>query len=513
MRSFVTGLALLGYILLNGSVAAQEFIIEGTDLVNDSAIFGGFSDPVWIEVGDATNDENVDFVVSRHQDFDYGKLAVFQFSMGAWDTGTILEDWSGIDYYNSIQHPWIAEIKNDGDQYAVWLDHYQSNDHGDIRVARYTGTTKVEEYQSIHHVGWPGQIIPGVGDVDDDDLLEIYVLESFNNNWTLYRYDYNPGTDTFDQTVFWGNAGGSAAGATAGEPHFGDFTGTGHTSMAYLYERDNVHIEEDGQPATASYSILDTADSPIWGSSTGHIDNQPGMDLVYSAADYTVYIISGGTFTVTPVPAPETLWAVACADLDGDGKDEIYGAGDTGIYLIKASGAVLLEDHVDMDHWWDGKRALWTGEERDQVVFAGTESTGNITVRVLFAPSLVADVESIPWSSGGVISFDLLGGPTLERRHYFLAGSLGGTFPGVTLPRGEILPLVKDALFKYVLKNFNKPNLVGFRGLLDLDGEATAAFTVPASHPVLTGKTLYFAFTTEFPYDFQSNVKEVIIAP
>jgi len=126
---------------------------------------------------------------------------------------------------------------------------------------------------------------------------------------------------------------------------------------------------------------------------------------------------------------------------------------------------------------------------------------------------LWTDITTLSKSTGGQVQISIEPGIAYERRIYFLLGGMSGTTPGITLPGGNSLPLNRDPFFDYILANYNYPALTEFRGILDINGEATAVLNVSAPVPLQVGTILCFAFTTEYPYDFQSNPVEVEIVP
>jgi len=115
-------------------------------------------------------------------------------------------------------------------------------------------------------------------------------------------------------------------------------------------------------------------------------------------------------------------------------------------------------------------------------------------------------------AAGGTIDFAVDAGTTFAGRRYFLLGSASGTSPGVNLPGGGNLPLNWDMVFTFITNNYNSLMLKSFRGMLDASGRAAATLTA-GSVPLAAGKILHFAYTTENPYDFQSNAAEVEITP
>jgi len=117
---------------------------------------------------------------------------------------------------------------------------------------------------------------------------------------------------------------------------------------------------------------------------------------------------------------------------------------------------------------------------------------------------LSVDKNFIPSSTGGSIEFALAAGSIQAGRHFFLMGTEAGTEPGTPLPGGALLPLNWGMLSWYVFNNHNTYPLTNFRGVLDSSGQAMATLNAPPV-PLAAGAILHFAFTTEWPYDFQSK--------
>ncbi len=156
-------------------------------------------------------------------------------------------------------------------------------------------------------------------------------------------------------------------------------------------------------------------------------------------------------------------------------------------------------------NWFFGGYADWT-----ELIAELDENNGR-TAGPITINSLWADAETLSQQNGGTVQFDLKPGIDYERRCYFLLGSMTGTAPGTILPGGGVLPLNRDAFFNTILQWFNNPTFSNFRAYLDTSGEATASLNVlPGEIPVhFVGRFFDFAFTTESPFDFQSNAVTV----
>ena len=85
---------------------------------------------------------------------------------------------------------------------------------------------------------------------------------------------------------------------------------------------------------------------------------------------------------------------------------------------------------------------------------------------------------------------------------------LGGT----TLPGGLVIPLNRDGLTDYILKNLNTAGFQNFMVDLDGQGKGTATLdTLGPLSPQFIGRTMSFAFTLTGSYDFVSNPIDVRI--
>ncbi|MHC4945528.1 MAG: hypothetical protein ACYTG7_21150, partial [Planctomycetota bacterium] len=96
-------------------------------------------------------------------------------------------------------------------------------------------------------------------------------------------------------------------------------------------------------------------------------------------------------------------------------------------------------------------------------------------------------------------------------RPYHLLGSMSGTSPGFPLPGGVTLPLNWDLFMDITWNNAYPPMFVDFVGVLDGEGEATAAFDTLGQFEDYLGVTLHFAFTLTDAYDYASNAVSLFL--
>jgi len=213
------------------------------------------------------------------------------------------------------------------------------------------------------------------------------------------------------------------------------------------------------------------------------------------------------------------------ADWNRDGKKDLIVGEEFGfIYFFENrgsdaaplfSGGVKLQaggQDIDVDSRarpdvtdWDGDGVLDILCGQD-VWTPSHDVAGVFFFHALGPLSLSANTLSV--SAGGQINFQLDAGSAFGGRQYFLLASASGTQPGTTLPGGATLPLNRDMVTDYIVRNYNSGMLIHFRGLLDGSGEAQARLAVPFV-PLTAGSILHFAYTTENPYDFQSNAAAV----
>jgi hypothetical protein len=115
---------------------------------------------------------------------------------------------------------------------------------------------------------------------------------------------------------------------------------------------------------------------------------------------------------------------------------------------------------------------------------------------------------------GGSVLFKLNGGPDLAGRGYGLFGTVSGTSPGFPLPGGGVLPINWDwytYLLYFIALAPGNGIAEGFIGALDVDGYAEATLTLPGHCQLFDDILSNYAWTTNAPWEFQSNPVEVLI--
>ena len=150
-----------------------------------------------------------------------------------------------------------------------------------------------------------------------------------------------------------------------------------------------------------------------------------------------------------------------------------------------------------------GMNVYWT--RTDGITDSGTVDMGYHYGDFVF-PRLQADTFAIPGGMGGKANLLLLAGSANANRNYIILGSVTGTDPGTTLPRGKAtLPLNWDFFTNVVVDMINTPFFPNFMGKLDANGRAEAQFNTLGLFAGGAGLTLYFAYALNAPWDFVSN--------
>lgn len=502
-----------GNVTIRTLYTEPEFEVSWTKIVDQSTVFGETANPLWLAVGDASNDGIVDLIVTMHKDWSRGKLAMYQGSGTDFDNGTlVITSSSG---YNGIGEPCIGDLKGDGTLWVAYRDHGQGNDPGDIRIVRLDGTTMAEIHSPLH-VGWPAYVVPCMGDLEGDGL-DVYAHAEEGGKGNIYKITWNETTQAFEATIdpIFSTNGMPSGHGQAVRPIIADFVGDGSESMLHIQNTLTTLslLTYDGTDYTST-ELLTAGSFNYRGRAVGNIDNQPGVDIMVADNDKNLYLISGGTFTVTELPSTTVdIHAMTCADLNGNGTDEVYLAGGDGdLYqYTMATGVTYLGSYPGVQ-WWDGDRAPWTAENADHAAFVGVEN-GYVTTVTLYTDdfSLLADDHFIPYNVNSTVELSMDAGEEFSYRQYFMLGSVTGTEPGITLPGGKVLPVNWDIFTDIIFSLYNSPLFVDFYGQLDVNGQDKAIFNcipLPAY-----GFSFHFAYAVIKPYDFVSNPVEVVVTP
>ncbi|MEM7131536.1 MAG: PKD domain-containing protein [Chloroflexota bacterium] len=385
---------------------SSETIIQVQTIIQNGLIFPDSANGVNITVGDLTNNGTQDLIIAKGSD---ARLAVFQNASGTWDEGTILLGPTEIN----ASRPFVAPIRNDGQNWLVYDEHRTGNTGEWLRSHRFEGTRRVENktIETATVPGhWPGWFGASVADLDQDEKLEIWVQFRYgvfpDPTDHLRRYQWDPESKEYAYVEI--KDGADLTGPIR-QPITGDFLGNGTPGLVWAAHRQQLDLVT----YTPGEGVHDHTSLPIYSAPTdirsyaaGDVDGLPGADVAVvavRAVPSTIALISGNTFSVTEIITGlnEVVEVIQVADLDADGQSEIYAAGkDGGIYTYDTSqGFRLLAQHPNV--WWlDGAIAQWTCASREEVLFVGPllneDGTRSNTFRIVSIRAIQAESNSPP---------------------------------------------------------------------------------------------------------------------
>jgi len=153
-------------------------------------------------------------------------------------------------------------------------------------------------------------------------------------------------------------------------------------------------------------------------------------------------------------------------------------------------------------------------DRKNGYLFAGTIGGSAWRLNV-GAASLVSDVNQISEATGGKATFTLDATIDNAGRKYILLGGISGATPGTPLPGGMVtLPVNFDLLTNFIFGLINTPVFSNFLGVLNQNGQATAAWDTIQPLPAGTaGLCVNFAYALNGPWDYVSNFVIIDIVP
>ncbi len=350
------------------SVNLLPVSVAGSSIATGSTIFSGASDSVCIAAGEVSNDTNTDLVVSRWQEGGAGQMALFQRSVtGAWNVGNVIKTQG-----EGIIEPSIGILKHNG---ARWLGYAVFDADGSHLEAARLGGVNVMESLAIGGAS-TGRILPVIGDVDGDAKYELYALSETAPS-ALVKYLY--GSGGFSATIV---AETPEQQITGWPPLIGHCGPAGNLAVVYESGPHSLHVTSYTATGYSDAQIY-TDTEPLNVRAVGSIDNNEGDDVIIARGDSLV-LVSGGMYAQSTLVSglAEPVTTLTCADLNGDGQDEVY-AGDAlgGIYTYTPTDGYQPLETVEEITWHDSARAVWTGDALEEVVFAGLDSTGKLTIK------------------------------------------------------------------------------------------------------------------------------------
>jgi len=359
-------------VAVNIVVTTTAAAIGSSDITVGSNVFTGPSTWVNIAAGEASNDSNADLVVTRGQDGGSGQMALFQRTAGGvWNAGNVV-----LTAGDGIFEPTLGVLKHNAARWIAYLEHDAAG--GQIKASRLAGINLMET--NLLGDAPTGKALPVFADIDGDSKIELYATVETATTAVLMKYWYGVGgyhsASLFDT---------GAAEVTWSAPVVGDFLNIGAESLAYDYGLDTLHAASYLSGAYQSDPMFADPVEPQGVRAAGNIDGVAGDDIVM-ARDTAgeVVLISGGAFGVSVIASglTETVTALTCADLDGDGYDEVYGGGSGGsIFRYRPADGWLPVETVEGVVWHDATTAAFTGDPLEEAVFVGLDADGRLVIK------------------------------------------------------------------------------------------------------------------------------------
>ena len=280
--------------------AAFQNPVQLETIIDTTTLFPSCVSYAWIAAGDITADGIPDIAITKGAEGCMSGAAVLQYQNGSWDSGTLL---AGPGDHNAW-YDVVAPIRNDGQNWLMYTQSRIGNTGTWLKAHRYDGTTLVDTTQVASWSGWPGWIASNVADLNEDLKLEIWFVELLGSSNVLFRHEWDPNTSSFLGDVIASVAGGEPV----RRPEAGDFLGDGSSSLVWMSSYQVHLVTYTPGSGTHDYtnSSLYTSSDPLLAISSGEFDGQIGTDTVFtsispSGTTSNIYLISGGSFTVTQI--------------------------------------------------------------------------------------------------------------------------------------------------------------------------------------------------------------------
>jgi hypothetical protein len=254
--------------------------------------------------------------------------------------------------------------------------------------------------------------------------------------------------------------------------------------------RDAIHYcysSDAGLSWSMSFMITGWTDEDEFAASLTANEGGGSWHLAYASSQ------GGGTRYLHRPQDQSTYWDSEARTIDDQGRCSISGTqSKKGITSIWSTDEACVS-------WADTR----DNQPGDTDTYA--DRTGGL--------GLMLNHRTISSVSAKSVEFSLNAGASNGARTYFMVCTTSGYEPGTPLSGGYVtIPINADATTLYPF-TMGAPTFVGFFGVLDANGTATATLNVPSFSGLLAGTEFHFAFALPHPWDFASNSVKVYVGP
>jgi hypothetical protein len=434
--------------------------------------------------GDLDRDGFADLVVGAMSAKSSGSSSGFVRAFSGVTGNVLFTRWGAAGDYLGVSVSGVGDVNQDGhdDFVAGAAINLSQGQKGYARVYSGKDGSTLYTFRGDSNFDNLGASVSGAGDVDRDGFPDIVVGipkddNTATNSGSARVYSGQTGAIlyTFDGDSRGDELGGSVSGA-------GDVDGDFYADILVGARKTDNNGTDSGSARVYSGrtgSILYTFHGASAGDTFGGAVSGAGDTNKDGFADLIV-----GASLGTPQGGSKTGYVEVLSGKDGSLLWMSAGAnaGDLFGNAVAGGGDVNCDGYPDV-----------VVGAPDVDSFASRYSAGLAQVMSGKRLTLSYDTIWLELTTPSTQTLTLDAGATHPFHNYWIFGSFTGTKPGIAL-NGVRIPLNYDPYTELAM-GMPAPIYVGFRGILDATGKATASFNIPAGLPKsVPAMTLYHAY-------------------